>query len=167
MRFLLFNIVVLTALFMLATKDGEVSESLSAGLKSAEETVREAVDAAISEKDQADASAGGIHVAGLPVDAVAKDMGPRQIDPAEFAVKPLAIDETKKYADEKTPPPPPSTPPAVTGTDSKKPLPRSPKLTRRVRVAEGQTFMSPKSRRRELNALARDMESLFLDKITE
>ena len=94
-------------------------------------------------------------------------MGPRQIDPAEFAVKPLAIDETKKYADEKTPPPPPSAPPAVTGTDSKKPLPRSPKLTRRVRVAEGQTFMSPKSRRRELNALARDMESLFLDKITE
>ena len=60
MRFLLFNIVVLTALFMLATKDGEVPESLSASLKSAEETVREAADAAISEKDQADASAEGI-----------------------------------------------------------------------------------------------------------
>jgi len=167
MRFLFFNVVVIAALFMLAMKGGERPESLTAGLKSAEKMVRQVAAAAIGENKKVVLSATGEHVAALPVDAFAKDLGLRPIDPAEFSVKPLTGEEKKSFADEKTQPPPLPAPPATIGTDREKARPHLPKATGRVRVAEGQAFMSPRNRRRELNALARDMESIFLDKIFE
>ena len=172
MRFMIFNVVVIAALFSLAMKDEDRTESLATGLKSAEKIAHQVATAVIGD-DKIDNvekiifPTSGERVSSLPGDALAKVLELPPIDLAEFSVEPLSGEEKKSYAAEETQLPLPPGPPTEISTDTDKARPRLPKRAAKVQVAEGQIFMSPRSRRLELNALARDMETIFLNKINE
>jgi hypothetical protein len=172
MRFLFFNVVVLAALYMLAVKDGEQPEILSAGLKSTRTMISEFAVTATDKNEILGNKISALpakekHIPALPADEIVKDMGLKPINAGEFSIKPLTDEEKRSYADNKTLPPSPPTSLAATETGTENEKPHLPKEMGRVQVAEGQIFMSPETRRKELNALARDMETIFLKKISE
>jgi hypothetical protein len=155
MKFLLFSVSVIAALVILANQEGGNTVKISGGLKSMSEKVRSEV-AAIVEN-----SGGGTNL-DAPLSLPASKP-PHSVTSPETKT----ISSEEKSKDEKTRTPPSALPilsdPIQIKSVSAKPVVQN--KTNKIRLVEGDRMMTQKQRRRELKALARDMETMFLDKV--
>ena len=181
MKYLLFSSAVVAALFILATEEGRSPDKISASLKSVSKKVRSEVAAIVdhpadsskrapvkapedlSQVPEKDAHESYVSTLPIPVSVPLRPV----IAPV---MKDVSDDVEQKGEGTLAAPPPPPAPTIPVDTKRIKSVfakPVFPSKTKKIRLAEGDSLMTPKQRRRELNALARDMESMFLDKVVK
>jgi hypothetical protein len=178
MKFLLFSVSVIAALVILANQEGGNTVKISGGLKSMSEKVRSEVAAIV--ESSSDNNVKAVIKASKVSSAVQQKRGGTNLGaplslPTSKPLHSVTSPETKtisseeKSKDEKTRTPPSALPilsdPIQIKSVSAKPVVQN--KTNKIRLAEGDLMMTQKQRRRELNALARDMENLFLDKVVK
>jgi hypothetical protein len=178
MKFLLFSFSVIAALVILANQEGDNTVKISAGLKSMSEKVRSEVAAIVESSSDNNVNA-VIKTSKVSPPVQHKgggaNLGAPLSFPASKPLRPVTSPETKTISSDAKPkgektrtlPPAPSifSEPIRVKSVSAKPVLQN--KTNKIRLAEGDLMMTQKQRRRELNALARDMENLFLDKVVK
>jgi hypothetical protein len=181
MKYLLFSSAVVAALVMLATEEGGNSDKLSAGMKSVSEKLRSGVAAIVNSPSEPNTKA-AVKTVEVSVQEPEK-VSPESLvaplpNPVSVPLRPVNMPvietvrnsvEPKGEVTRAAPPPPPALPKSAgtKRTESVSVKPDFRNNTKEIRLAEGDTMMTPKQRRRELNALARDMETMFLDKVVK
>ena len=180
MKYLLFSSAVIAALVILATEEGANSGKISANLKSVSEKVRTKIVAIVDAPADSNAEA-AVKTAEVSIPTPSKE-APENLaapltPPASVSSRPVITPETVTVSDnagskgEVRPAAPPPSPALPISGDGKRIKSVSAKpvfsVKEEVRLAEGESLMTSKQRRRELNALARDMESMFLDKVVK
>ena len=181
MKYLLFSFAVIAALVILATEEGGSPNKISAGLKSVSEKVRSEVAAIVDRPTDPNIKATG-KIAEVLAQVSGNDTPESYVSPlppptsvplrSVFApkMKSVSEDAEPKRKEKRAAPPPPPPPPISGGTKRVKSVSTKPDFrskTQEIQLAEGDSLMTPKQRRRELNALARDMETMFLDKVVK
>jgi len=181
MKYLLFSSAVIAALVILANEEGINPDKISDSLKSVSEKVRSEV-AAIVDRPLEPNTKAAIKTAEVSVQVPEKDTPESYAsplpNPASVPMPPMVVPKMMAVSDDVEPsgektratPPPPPAPLISGGTKQIKSAYTKPDYrnkTKKIRLAEGDRMMTSKQRRRELNALARDMETMFLDKVVK
>jgi hypothetical protein len=181
MKYLLFSSAVIAALVILANEEGINPDKISDSLKSVSEKVRSEV-AAIVDRPLEPNTKAAIKTAEVSVQVPEKGAPESYVsplpNPASVPLRPVVAPDLMVVSDDVEPngektragAPPPPAPPISGGTKQIKSAYTKPDYrnkTKKIRLAEGDRMMTSKQRRRELNALARDMETMFLDKVVK
>jgi len=181
MKFLLFSSAVIAALVILANEKDGNTYKVSSGLKSVSEKIYSEVGAIVNGPLDTNIKAavktaevsppvppkGGTENVVAPLALPASAPLSPAITPE---IKIISSDVTPKGKEMHTSPPPQPAPPISSAPIRGESVSAKPALrnrTKKVLLAEGDHMMTPKQRRRNLNALAREMENMFLDKVVK